>query len=183
MSCAPATQRSSKAGLIGDAAFFDWCEAHGAALTTGDPALQAEAVLRACAFKAAVVGDDEREEAPNDGRALLNLGHTFGHALEAEVGYGGGLLHGEAVAVGLGMAFRLSARLGLCEAEDAARVGAHLEAVGLASEVGMLNRRFSAARLVGHMRRDKKTRDGALRFVLVRGIGAAFTSGEVPEGW
>ena len=80
------------------------------------------------------------------------------------------------------MAFRLSARLGLCEAEDAARVGAHLEAVGLASEVGMLNRRFSAARLIGHMRRDKKTRDGALRFVLVRGIGAAFTSGDVPEG-
>ena len=170
-----------KAGLIGDAAFFDWCEAQGAALTGGDPALQAEAVLRACAFKAAVVGDDEREEAPNGGRALLNLGHTFGHALEAEVGYGGGLLHGEAVAVGLGMAFRLSARLGLCEAEDADRVGAHLEAVGLASEIGMLNRRFSAARLVGHMRRDKKTRDGALRFVLVRGIGAAFTSGDVPE--
>ena len=171
-----------KAGLIGDSAFFDWCEAHGAALAGGDRALQAEAVLRACAFKAAVVGDDEREEAPNDGRALLNLGHTFGHALEAEVGYGGGLLHGEAVAVGLGLAFRLSARLGLCEPEDAERVSAHLEAVGLPSGPGMLNRRFSAGRLVEHMRRDKKTRDGALRFVLVRGVGAAFTSGEVPVG-
>ena len=171
-----------KAGLIGDAAFFDWCEAHGAALTGGDRDLQAEAVLRACAFKAGVVGDDEREEAPNDGRALLNLGHTFGHALEAEVGYGGGLLHGEAVAVGLGLAFRLSARLGLCEPEDAARVGAHLEAVGLPAELGMLNRRFSAGRLIGHMRRDKKMRDGALHFVLVRGVGQAFTSGDVPEG-
>ena len=78
--------------------------------------------MRACAFKAAVVGDDEREEKPNDGRALLNLGHTFGHALEAEYGYGGGLLHGEAVAVGLGLAFRLSARLGLCADAEAERV-------------------------------------------------------------
>ncbi len=109
----------AKAGLIGDAAFFAWCEANGAALVGGDPAAQAEAVMRACAFKAAVVGDDEREEKPSDGRALLNLGHTFAHALEAEVGYGGGLLHGEAVAVGLGLAFRLSARLGLCDPADA----------------------------------------------------------------
>ncbi len=171
-----------KAGLIGDAAFFDWCERHGAGLAAGDRELQAEAVLRACAFKAGVVGDDEREEAPNDGRALLNLGHTFGHALEAEVGYGGGLLHGEAVAVGLGLAFRLSVGLGLCEPEDAARVAEHLQAVGLPSEPGMLNRRFSAGRLVAHMRRDKKMRDGALHFVLVRGVGQAFTSAEVPEG-
>ncbi len=171
-----------KAGLIGDAAFFDWCERHGAALAAGDRDLQAEAVLRACAFKAAVVGDDEREEASSDGRALLNLGHTFGHALEAEVGYGGGLLHGEAVAVGLGLAFRLSAGLGLCDPEDAVRVAEHLQAVGLPSEPGMLNRRFSAGRLVAHMRRDKKMRDGVLHFVLVRGVGQAFTSSEVPEG-
>jgi shikimate kinase/3-dehydroquinate synthase len=169
-----------KAGLIGDAAFFDWCEAHGAALTEGDRDVQAEAILRACAFKAAVVGDDEREERPADGRALLNLGHTFGHALEAEVGYGGALLHGEAVAVGLGLAFRLSAQLGLCPPGDAARVADHLTAVGLPSEPGMLNRRFSAARLIGHMRRDKKMRDGALHFVLARGIGQAFTSADVP---
>ena len=104
----------AKAGLIGDAAFFAWCEANGAAVVGGDREAQAEAIMRACAFKAAVVGDDEREEKPNDGRALLNLGHTFGHALEAEYGYGGGLLHGEGVAVGLGLAFRLSARLGHC---------------------------------------------------------------------
>jgi shikimate kinase/3-dehydroquinate synthase len=94
----------AKAGLIGDAAFFAWCEANGAAVVRGDREAQAEAIMRACAFKAAVVGDDEREEKPNDGRALLNLGHTFGHALEAEYGYTGGLLHGEGVAVGLGLA-------------------------------------------------------------------------------
>ena len=168
-----------KAGLIGDPAFFAWCCANGAAVIGGDRAAQGEAVLRACAFKAQVVGDDEREEKPNDGRALLNLGHTFGHALEAELGYGA-ILHGEAVAVGIGLAFRLSVALGLCPAEDAERVVAHIGAVGLPSELSELNRRLSAGRLVGHMRRDKKTRDGRLVFVLVRGIGRAFTKSDVP---
>ena len=171
----------AKAGLIGDAAFFTWCEANAGALIAGDPQARAEAVLRACAFKAAIVGDDEREEKPNDGRALLNLGHTFAHALEAEVGYGGGLLHGEAVAVGLGLAFRLSTQLGHCTQADATRVAAHLEAVGLPSEPGMLNRRFSATRLIANMKRDKKMRDGRLHFVLAHAIGQAFTSAEVPE--
>ncbi len=170
----------AKAGLIGDAAFFDWCEANGTAVVGGDRDAQAEAVRRACAFKAAVVGDDEREEKPNDGRALLNLGHTFGHALEAEYGYDGGLLHGEGVGVGLGLAFKLSARLGHCSSADAERVVAHVAACGMAAELRTLNRRFSAATLVGHMRRDKKVRDGALTFVLVRGIGQAFTSADVP---
>ncbi len=170
----------AKAGLIGDAAFFAWCEANGAALVGGNREVQAEAIMRACAFKAAVVGDDEREEKPNDGRALLNLGHTFGHALEAEYGYSGGLLHGEGVAVGLGLAFRLSARLGHCAAADADRVVSHVAAMGMPAELRMLNRRFSAETLVGHMRRDKKVRDGALKFVLARGIGQAFTKGDVP---
>src|SRR6202789_1705464 len=169
-----------KAGLIGDAAFFAWCERYGAAVIGGDAEAQAEAIRRACAFKAAVVGDDEREEKANDGRALLNLGHTFGHALEAEYGYSGGLLHGEGVAVGLGLAFKLSARLGLCPPADAERVIAHVSAVGLPPDLSMLNRRFSAATLIGHMRRDKKMRDGALHFVLTRGIGQAFTSADVP---
>ena len=168
-----------KAGLIGDASFYDWCEAHGAAVVGEDREAQAEAIMRACAFKAAVVGTDEREERPSDGRALLNLGHTFGHALEAELGYGV-ILHGEAVAVGLGLAFRLSAKLGLCDEAEAERVIAHVAAVGLPAELGMLNRRFSAERLVAHMRRDKKMRDGKLHFVLVRGIGEAFTSADVP---
>ncbi len=171
----------AKAGLIGDAQFFAWCEAHGQALIEGDADARAEAVLRACAFKAGIVGDDEREQATSGGRALLNLGHTFAHAFESEVGYGGQLLHGEAVAVGLGLAFRLSARLGLVADEAATRVARHLEAVGLPSAPGMLNRRFSAERLVAAMKRDKKMRDGTLHFVLVRGIGQAFTTGDVPE--
>jgi 3-dehydroquinate synthase len=170
-----------KAGLIGDAAFFAWCEQHGRDVITGDREAQAEAIRRACAFKAQVVGDDEREEKPNDGRALLNLGHTFGHALEAEYGYDGGLLHGEGVAVGLGLAFRLSARLGLCPQADAERVVAHVAAAGLPADLSMLNRRFSAETLVAHMRRDKKMRDGALHFVLAHGIGQAFTSADVPQ--
>ncbi|MBV9654319.1 MAG: 3-dehydroquinate synthase [Acetobacteraceae bacterium] len=168
-----------KAGLIGDAPFFAWCEENGPRLLRGDGRLQADAVMRACAFKAAVVGQDEREETPNDGRALLNLGHTFAHALEAEYGYGGGILHGEAVAVGLGLAFGLSARLRLCPEADARRVVTHLSESGLPGELRMLNRRFSAESLIGHMARDKKMRDGVLRFVLARGIGRAFTSGDV----
>jgi shikimate kinase/3-dehydroquinate synthase len=170
----------AKTALIGDAAYFSWCEQNGAAVVSGDRDAQAEAIKRACAFKAAVVGDDEREEKPNDGRALLNLGHTFGHALEAEYGYNGGLLHGEGVAIGLGLAFKLSARLGLCQLADAERVIAHIASVGLPADFAMLNRRFSAETLVGHMRRDKKMRDGALHFVLARGIGQAFTSADVP---
>ena len=124
-------------------------------------------------------GRGEREEKPNDGRALLNLGHTFGHALEAELGYGV-VLHGEAVAVGIGLAFRLSASLGLCNAADAERVIGHFTALGLPGELSHLNRRLSADRLVGHMRRDKKMRDGQLAFVLARGIGQAFTKRDVP---
>lgn len=170
----------AKAGLIGDAAFFAWCEQHGQAVVSGDRDAQAEAIKRACAFKAAVVGEDEREEKPNDGRALLNLGHTFGHALEAEYGYDGGLLHGEGVAIGLGLAFKLSAKLGLCQSADVERVIAHVSAVGLPADLSMLNRRFSATTLIGHMRRDKKMRDGALHFVLAHGIGQAFTSADVP---
>jgi shikimate kinase/3-dehydroquinate synthase len=170
-----------KAGLIGDAAFFAWCESHGPALLNGDRAAQAEAVERACAFKARVVCADEREEAAEDGRALLNLGHTFGHALEAEYGYTGELLHGEAVSLGLVLAFRLSVKLSVCARADADRVSAHLAATGMPYELGALGRRFSASRLIGHMQSDKKMRDGRLAFVLARGVGEAFTSRDVPE--
>ncbi len=170
-----------KAGLIADAAFFDWCEANGAALLRGDRRLLAEAVAHACAFKAAVVADDEREDKPQDGRALLNLGHTFAHALEAEYGYSGELLHGEAVSVGLALAFRLSQKLDLCSRADAERVRIHLEALGLPAEIGALGRRFSVSRLLRNMRHDKKMRDGQLAFVLARGIGQAFTSRDVPS--
>ena len=170
-----------KAGLIGDAGFFAWCEAHGAALLAGDADAQAEAVARACAFKARVVADDEREERAEGGRALLNLGHTFAHALEAEYGYTGELLHGEAVSLGLVLAFRLSEKLEVCARSDAERVCAHLAAVGMPYALRGLGRRFSAATLMGHMQRDKKMRDGRLGFVLVRGVGEAFTSRDVPE--
>jgi shikimate kinase/3-dehydroquinate synthase len=169
----------AKAGLIGDAAFFAWCEANGAAVIAGNRETQAEAIMRACAFKAQVVGGDEREEKPNDGRALLNLGHTFAHALEAEIGYGN-ILHGEAVAVGIGLAFRLSARLGLCAKADGERVIGHLISVGVPAEPTQLHHRLSASRLIGHMRRDKKTRDDKLTFVLATGIGHACTRPDVP---
>jgi shikimate kinase/3-dehydroquinate synthase len=170
----------AKAGLIGDAAFFAWCEENAAALLAGDAAVQADAVARACAFKAAIVTADEREELASGGRALLNLGHTFAHALEAEYGYDGGLLHGEAVAIGLGLAFALSEKLEVCPRGAAARVKRHIAACGMAAELHELGRPFSASGLVAHMQHDKKMRDGRLAFVLARDVGDAFTSREVP---
>ncbi len=169
-----------KTALIGDAEFFAWCERFGTDVLAGDAGAQAEAVLRACAFKARVVGEDEREENAAGGRALLNLGHTFGHALEAEIGFGT-ILHGEAVALGTDLAFALSARLGLCAEADHQRVRAHFRATGLMAELAELNRRLSAARLLSHMRADKKRRDGKLVFVLARGIGKACMRDDVPE--
>ncbi len=166
-----------KYGLLGDAAFFDWCEANGGALVAGDGAARQHAVLASCRAKAEIVVEDEREEGR---RALLNLGHTFGHALEAEIGFGPELLHGEAVAIGTIMAFELSVRLGLCPADDLARVRRHFTAVGLPTGVEALgNRRPDAASLIGHMRRDKKVRGGAVTFILVRGIGRAFIAHDV----
>lgn len=171
-----------KYGLIDDPAFFAWCEAHGGALLAGEAEATAEAVRACCAAKARVVAEDERETRSDGGRALLNLGHTFAHALEAEMGYEGArLLHGEAVALGLCLAFALSARLGLCAGEDAARVRAHIAASGLPSELAMLQRPVSAERLIGHMRKDKKAEAGRLAFILARGIGQAFVSRDVPE--
>jgi shikimate kinase/3-dehydroquinate synthase len=170
----------AKHGLLGSEAFWAWCEAHGERLVAGDPAALAHAVLESCKLKAAVVAGDEREESAEGGRALLNLGHTFGHALEAESGYGGALLHGEAVGVGLGLAAMLSARLGHCSQELPGRVIAHLQACGMPARIGDLGRGFSAEALLGRMRKDKKVRDGALRFVLLRAPGECFTSSEVP---
>ena len=173
----------AKAGLIGDAAFFAWCETHAHAIIgSGRPIdrnLQAEAILRACAFKAQVVGSDEREEKPNDGRALLNLGHTFGHAIEAECGYGQ-VLHGEAVAAGIGLAFQLAGRLGQCDPRDAQRVIAHFNDVGLPGDLSCLNRRLSADRLLDHMSRDKKMRDGAVHLILPTAIGHCRSTSATP---
>jgi shikimate kinase/3-dehydroquinate synthase len=169
-----------KAGLIGDPALYSWCEENGMALLAGDRGAQAHAVAAACAFKAAIVAADEREEQAEGGRALLNLGHTFAHALEAESGYTGALLHGEAVALGLVLAFRLSELLGVCAGGVADRIAAHLRRCGMAAELGQLDRVFSASRLIAHMQRDKKMRDGRLAFVLARRAGEAFTSRDVP---
>jgi shikimate kinase/3-dehydroquinate synthase len=169
----------AKHGLL-QGALWDWCEAEGARAVAGDPVALAHAVLESCRLKAGVVAADEREESAEGGRALLNLGHTFGHALEAECGYGGTLLHGEAVAVGLGLAASLSARLGHCAQELPGRVIAHLQDCGLPARIGDLPRAFSAERLMARMRKDKKVRDGAMRFVLLRGPGEAFTTAEVP---
>lgn len=166
-----------KAALIGDAAFYEWCEANAAAMLDGDDALLAEAIKRAVQFKASVVAGDERETKPNNGRALLNLGHTFAHALEAETGYGGALLHGEAVAAGLVLATHLSAQLGLCPQEDVSRVAAHITQTGLPAKIAGL----PAERLLTHMKQDKKMRGGKLTFVLTRGFGKAFTCNEVAE--
>ncbi len=159
-----------KYGLIGDAGFFAWLERNGGALLAGDAAARRHAVLTSCAAKAAIVAEDERE---SGSRALLNLGHTFGHALEAECGYSGRLLHGEAVAIGMALAFDLSARLGLCPAADAARLRRHLTDVGLPVVYPGLGESGMPERLLNHMGRDKKVRGGRLTFVLAEGIGRA----------
>ncbi len=165
-----------KYGALGDAAFFDWLEANGAALLSGDDAARRHAVARCCAMKAEIVGEDEREAGR---RALLNLGHTFGHALEAETGFGAELLHGEAVAIGMVMAFETSVRLGLCPAADRDRLVAHLTATGLPVRPDPA-RRWDPDVLLGHMAKDKKVRDGRMVFVLVRGLGSAFVADDVP---
>ena len=166
-----------KHALISDAEFFDWLEIEGEGLIAGDPALRRHAVLACLTIKAAIVAEDEREAGR---RALLNLGHTFGHALEAETGYGQRLLHGEAVAIGLGLAFELSARLGHCDPGDAGRVRRHLAAVGLPAGLGKLaDPSWTADTLIAHMGHDKKAQDGGLTFVLTRGIGQAFITRDV----
>lgn len=162
----------AKYGLIDEPDFFTWLEANGMDVVEGDEAARRHAIAVSCRAKARIVGADERE---SGARALLNLGHTFGHALEAECGFSDELLHGEGVAIGMMMAFDLSVTLGLCPAEDAARLQRHLASVGLPTAPGAVQGRFwSAERLVEHMGRDKKVKDGRIGFVLARGIGKSF---------
>ncbi len=163
-----------KYGLIGDAGFFAWLEEHAVALLAGDRIARRNAVAVSCRAKAAVVAADEHEAGA---RALLNLGHSFAHALEAEAGYGDALLHGEAVAAGMVMAFDLSVALDLCPADDAARLRRHFAAVGLsAAPPPVQGLAWDAARLLARMGRDKKVRDGRKTLILARGIGEAFAS-------
>ena len=167
-----------KYGLLGDAAFFDWLEAHGPAMAAGDRAVRQVAVRRSVQMKAEIVVRDETEQGD---RALLNLGHTFCHALEAATGYSDRLLHGEGVAIGCALAFELSARLGLCSQEDPSRLRAHLAAMGMKRDLGDIPGDLPGAdALIELMAQDKKVMDGRLRFVLARGIGQAFVADNVP---
>ena len=160
-----------KYGLIDDAPFFDWCEAHGAALLAGDMAARVHAIATSVTAKARIVADDERET--TGVRALLNLGHTFGHALEAETGFSDRLLHGEGVAAGMALAFRFSVARGLCDPADSARVTAHLAGVGLPTGARPATN-ANGATLAAHMAHDKKREDSDVPLLLARGIGATF---------
>lgn len=168
-----------KYGLLGDAPFFEWLEKQGPALAAGDMAARIEAVRWSVQMKADIVTRDEKEHGD---RALLNLGHTFGHALEAATGYSDRLLHGEGVAVGCAMAFELSSRLGLCAQEDPSRVRAHLKAMGMKTDIADIDGGLPDADGLMHlMGQDKKVVQGKLRFILARGIGEAFITSDVPS--
>jgi 3-dehydroquinate synthase len=168
-----------KYGLLGDFAFFEWLEANGAKVLAHEPEALAYAVARSVEMKAEIVAEDEKEAGR---RALLNLGHTFGHALESETGYGQALLHGEAVAAGSAIAFRFSADQGLCDAQDARRAAAAIAAVGLPTGLNVGAGGFAADALLRHMSQDKKAEGGKLTFVLARAIGDAFVAKDVDPG-
>ncbi len=168
-----------KYGLLGDADFFEWLEGNGTKVSSGDMAARVRAVTRSVQMKADIVARDETEQGD---RALLNLGHTFCHALEAATGYSDRLLHGEGVAIGCALAFELSARLGLCSQEDPSRVRAHLKAMGMKTDLADIPGDLPGAEaLVDLMAQDKKVIDGQLRFILARGIGQAFVTSDVPR--
>ncbi|TPG18729.1 3-dehydroquinate synthase [Sphingomonas koreensis] len=166
-----------KYGLIDDPDFFAWCEAHAAALLAGDRAARTHAISHSVAAKARIVAEDERETTGK--RALLNLGHTFGHALEAEAGFSDKLLHGEGVAAGMALAFAYSGERGLAPAVDAARVARHLRAAGLPDGPVAAGITASGEALVAHMLHDKKMDAGTLPFLLARGIGRTYLDRDV----
>ncbi|WP_339861460.1 3-dehydroquinate synthase [Paremcibacter congregatus] len=170
-----------KYGLINDVDFFTWLESNGEKIITGDRLAQTHAILTSCRAKAHVVAEDEKEKG---NRALLNLGHTFGHALEAECGYADTLIHGEAVAIGMVMAFDLSVRMGLCPQADAETVRQHLERLALPTRISdpkhaLSNIPMTAQRLFDHTLHDKKASGGKVTFVLTRGLGQAFLCRDV----
>ncbi len=166
-----------KYGLLGDADFFAWCDANGAAMLAGDAALREYAVAQSVAAKARIVAEDERETTGT--RALLNLGHTFGHALEAQTGYCDRLLHGEAVALGMVLAARYSARIGLMPKASAEHVAQHLSDAGLPARLADVGLNCDGQTLAAHMLHDKKMDAGTLPFVLMKHIGEAFLARDV----
>lgn len=169
----------AKYGLLGDAQFFSWLEANAPSLFAGDAQSRIKAITKSCEMKARIVVEDETETGV---RALLNLGHTFGHALEAATGYTSRLLHGEAVSIGMAQAFRFSERQGLCARGIAARIEKHLRSVGLPTRLSDIPGELpTPAKLLAIMRQDKKAVSGKLTFILVRGIGEAFITRDVEE--
>ena len=168
-----------KYGLIGDRGFFDWLDAHWREVFSGGPA-RLDAIAAGCAAKARVVAADETEQGE---RALLNLGHTFGHAFERLTNYDGArLVHGEGVAIGMACAFRFSRDLGLCPGQDAVRVENHLKAIGLPTRIAEIpGIPLDATAILAAMRQDKKVERGKLTFILAKGIGESFIAKDVPE--
>ncbi len=168
-----------KYGLLGDFDFYSWLEEHGEAVVNGDIAARIQAVKTSVEAKARIVAEDEREGGI---RALLNLGHTFGHALEAESGYGPDLVHGEGVAIGMLMALSLSIKLGLTTGQDYARVLAHYKKTGLMHFLPQIEGvNWQGHTLLDHMYQDKKVDKGKLTFILMKAIGEAFTTQNVGE--
>jgi 3-dehydroquinate synthase len=166
----------AKYGLINDASFFNWLEANWPEIFSGGRARE-HAIATSCQAKAAIVARDERETGE---RALLNLGHTFGHALEAAAGFSDRLLHGEAVAIGMTLAFGFSVRLGLAPAPEADRVRRHLAAAGLPTQISQVPGTLPGVdRLLDLMAQDKKVKRGRLTLILARGIGASFIAPDV----
>lgn len=166
----------AKYGLLGDAAFFAWLEQNWREIFSGGPARE-YAVTKSCQMKADIVARDERESGD---RALLNLGHTFGHALEAAAGFSDRLLHGEAIAIGMTLAFAFSARRGLLSSADAERVQRHLAAVGLPTRISDIPGPLpDADTLMDLIAQDKKVKRGHLTFILARGIGQSFIAPDV----
>lgn len=166
----------AKYGLLGDADFFAWLEVNWHDVFAGTPARE-HAVAVSCRMKAQIVARDERETGD---RALLNLGHTFGHALEAAAGFSDRLYHGEAISIGMVLAFAFSARRGLCSPADAERVVRHFAAVGLPTRIAEIpGERPDADRLIELIGQDKKVKRGRLTFILVRGIGRSFITPDI----
>jgi len=167
----------AKYGLLGDAGFFAWLEANADDVFAGAAAAREHAIATSCRMKAAIVARDERETGE---RALLNLGHTFGHAFETAAGFSDRLLHGEAIALGMTLAFELSARLGLSPPADAERVRRHLGKVGLPTHISDIPGGVPGIdALMDLMAQDKKVKRGRLTFILARGIGSAFVAPDV----
>jgi 3-dehydroquinate synthase len=167
-----------KYGLLGNKKFFAWLEKNAKAMLAGDTKLLTQAIVESCKAKAAIVAADEKEAGK---RALLNFGHTFAHALEAETGYSDTLLHGEAVAIGMLMAFETSVRMKLCKNAELDRVRAHYEAVELIASPRAIQPKWNIDRLMEHFSHDKKAKDGKLTFVLTRGIGKAFVTQDIDK--